>query len=153
MGWYLTYHYITCNSFVHLQKYRINAAAFKPDEEICLKSETSMPQHSVTNAATFEAQLRKIKRPNPVYSSSFLIFLSTKTLKDKTHQIPKHPKLQSTKIIPNSFNPTSTNLNSFNPSTTSWFQRVFWWEGSLQSHFSCGFSSNQVSVPIFFFES
>ena len=26
MGRYLTYHYITCNGFVHLQKYRINRA-------------------------------------------------------------------------------------------------------------------------------
>ena len=41
----------------------LNAAAFKRVEEIGLKSETSMPQHSVTNAAAFVEKPRKIKGP------------------------------------------------------------------------------------------
>ena len=40
-----------------------NAAAFKCFEERGVKSETSMPQHSVTNAAAFVEKPRKIKGP------------------------------------------------------------------------------------------
>ena len=43
-----------------------NAVTFERFEEIGLKSETSMPQHSVTNAATFVEKPKKIKGPTKV---------------------------------------------------------------------------------------
>ena len=55
----------------------LNAVAFEYFEEICLKSETSMLRHPASNAATFVANSKKIKRPTPVSSSLFPYFCPT----------------------------------------------------------------------------
>ena len=108
------------------------------------------------NAAALSSQCRGIRSPTQKnkkpHSRALFIFSyfslnqnpkNLKTQKSLNTQLFNQPK--------SSPNPTSTSLNSFYPSTTTLFQRASWVEGSLQSYFSCGFSSNQVSVLVLFY--
>ena len=105
-----------------------NAAAFDQIWKIGLKSETSMPQHSVTNAAAFKARLRKIKRPkSPILLHSFFFFSQNIKTSQPNSPNPKSLNTQLLNLPKSSFqtlNPTSKHLISCNPSTTKWFQRV-----------------------------
>ena len=92
----------------------------------CRSIQYRMPRHSKQNR-------KKIIRPIPDFSSFSLTFLpkletlSTKTLKPpKNNQIPKHPTLQSTKILFNILQPNIQKPKSFSPISTKLIQKDFY---------------------------